>query len=94
MTTNGIRQVQRYDNILEALQRALPSSVHIAGGAVRDTILERPIKDVDVFLHHTAGEAAAALLRTKFGCQGWRMGAVRALFGPDASARRQVRKGR
>jgi hypothetical protein len=67
MTTNGIRQVQHYDSVLEALQQALPSSVHIAGGAVRDTILERPIKDLDVFLHHTAGEAAAALLRTKFG---------------------------
>jgi Poly A polymerase head domain len=66
-TTNGIRQVQHYDNILEALQRAIPGSVHIAGGAVRDTILDRPIRDIDIFLHHTAGDPAAALLRTKFG---------------------------
>jgi hypothetical protein len=67
MTTNGNRKVQHYDNMLEALQRAIPGSVHIAGGAVRDTILDRPIKDVDIFLHHSAGDAAAALLRTEFG---------------------------
>jgi Poly A polymerase head domain len=67
MTTNGIRQVQHYDNILEALQRAIPGSIHIAGGAVRDTILGRPIKDIDIFLHHTAGDVAATLLRSEFG---------------------------
>src|SRR5262245_54600161 len=67
MTTNGFRQVQHYDNVLEALQRAIPGSVHIAGGAVRDTILERPIRDIDIFLHHTGGDPAAALLRSKFG---------------------------
>jgi hypothetical protein len=67
MTSNGIRQVQHYGNILEALQRAIPSSVHIAGGAVRDTILNRPIRDIDIFLHHSAGDQAAALLRAKFG---------------------------
>jgi hypothetical protein len=67
MTTNGIRQVQHYGDILGALQRATHGPVHIAGGAVRDTILERPIRDIDIFLHHTAGETAAALLRTEFG---------------------------
>jgi hypothetical protein len=67
MTTNETRRVQHYDNILEALQRAIPGSVHIAGGAVRDTILGRPIRDIDIFLHHTAGEEAAVLLRTEFG---------------------------
>src|SRR5262249_23202561 len=67
MTTNGTRQVQYYGNILEALQRAIPGSVHIAGGAVRDTILDRPILDIDIFLPHTAGDPAAALLRTEFG---------------------------
>jgi hypothetical protein len=66
MTTNGNRQVQFYGGILEALQRAIPGSVHIAGGAVRDTILDRPIRDIDIFLQHTAGEEAAALLRTRF----------------------------
>jgi Poly A polymerase head domain len=65
--TNGNRQVQHYANILEALQQAIPGSVHIAGGAVRDTILGRPIRDIDIFLHHLAGDPAAALLRTKFG---------------------------
>jgi len=67
LTTNGTRQVQYYGNILEALQRALPGHPHIAGGAVRDTILERPIRDVDVFIHDDAGDAAAALLRIDFG---------------------------
>jgi hypothetical protein len=67
MTTNGTRQVQYYDNVLEVLQRAVPGQVHIAGGAVRDTILERPIRDVDIFIHHSFGYQAAALLRTKFG---------------------------
>jgi hypothetical protein len=66
-TATPIRKVQHYDNILEALQRALPGSPHIAGGAVRDTILERPIRDIDIFLHHADGEQAVALLRTKFG---------------------------
>jgi hypothetical protein len=67
MTINGIRQVQYYGTILEALQQAIPDSVHIAGGAVRDTILDRPIRDVDIFLPHTAGDQAAALLRAEFG---------------------------
>jgi hypothetical protein len=67
MTANGIRQVQYYDNILEALQRAIPGSVHIAGGAVRDTILGRPIRDVDIFLSNVDAEPAAALLRAEFG---------------------------
>jgi hypothetical protein len=66
MTTNGTRRVQHYGNILEALQRAISGSVHIAGGAVRDTILDRPIRDIDIFLPHTAGEEAAGLLRTRF----------------------------
>jgi len=67
MATNGNRRVQYYGGVLEALQRAIPGSVHIAGGAVRDTLLDRPIKDVDVFLHHVAGDQAAALLRSEFG---------------------------
>jgi hypothetical protein len=66
MTTNGIRKVQHYDNILEALQRALPGHPHIAGGAVRDTLLERQIRDVDIFLHDDACDKAADLLRSRF----------------------------
>ena len=61
------RKVHYYDGILEALQRALPGRPHIAGGAVRDTILERPIRDVDIFLHEPAADEAAALLRSEFG---------------------------
>jgi hypothetical protein len=67
MATNGIRKVQHYDNILEALQRALPGHPHIAGGAVRDTLLERQIRDIDVFVRADASDKAAALLRTSFG---------------------------
>src|SRR5262245_35721796 len=67
MTANETRQVQYYDNILEALQQTIPGSVHIAGGAVRDTILDRPIKDIDIFLPHAAADTAAALLRSTFG---------------------------
>ena len=67
MTMNGTRKVQYYGTILEALQRAVPSSVHIAGGAVRDTILDRPIRDVDIFLSNTDADPAAVLLRAKFG---------------------------
>ena len=67
MTMNGTRKVQYYGTILEALQRAVPSSVHIAGGAVRDSILDRPIRDVDIFLSNTDADPAAVLLRAKFG---------------------------
>jgi hypothetical protein len=66
MTTNGIRKVQHYNTILETLQQALPGWVHIAGGAVRDTLLDRLIRDVDIFLQHSDGDRAAALLRTEF----------------------------
>jgi hypothetical protein len=62
-----MRKVQHYDNVLEALQRTLPGSPHIAGGAVRDTILEREIRDIDIFVRHDTATAAAALLRSDFG---------------------------
>ena len=53
-----------YADILEALQRApLKGPIHIAGGAVRDTILERPIRDIDLFMPNVSIDAAAALLR-------------------------------
>ena len=56
----------RYNLILEAIQKFCPTA-HIAGGAVRDTLLERPIKDIDLFLDEAATDEAAALLRSKFG---------------------------
>jgi hypothetical protein len=68
MTTNGLRKVQHYDNLLEALQRALPGSPHIAGGAVRDTLLERQIRDIDIFVRDgVTSNNAADLLRSDFG---------------------------
>jgi tRNA nucleotidyltransferase/poly(A) polymerase len=39
--------LERYNPILSAIQN-LDASAHIAGGAVRDTLLERPIRDVDL----------------------------------------------
>jgi hypothetical protein len=64
-----MRTVQHYHSILKALQRTLACKPHIAGGAVRDTILERPIRDIDIFLYddERATNQAAALLRSDFG---------------------------
>ena len=58
--------LERYNSMLGAIQ-ALDATAHIAGGAVRDTLLERPIRDVDVFLSEGATNAAAGLLRSQFG---------------------------
>lgn len=60
-----MHRVQDYSGVLEALKRGLPtdSAVHIAGGAVRDTILGRDIRDVDFFLDDTCSDAATPLLR-------------------------------
>jgi hypothetical protein len=60
-------KVQDYDPILEVLQRAGLGLAHIAGGAVRDTILGREIKDIDIFLPVVHTDAGAALLRSRFG---------------------------
>jgi hypothetical protein len=62
--------LERYNSILSAI-RALDPTAHIGGGAVRDTLLERPIKDVDLFLNGGPGQSilqdAAKLLRSDFG---------------------------
>jgi hypothetical protein len=58
--------LEKYAAILGTIQDLCPTA-HIAGGAVRDTILDRPIKDIDLFLPNTATESAAQLLRTRFG---------------------------
>ena len=61
-------KLQYYTDILEALQRApLKGPIHIAGGAVRDAILGRPIRDIDLFMPNVSIDAAVALLRDKFG---------------------------
>jgi hypothetical protein len=58
--------LEKYAAILGTIQDLCPTA-HIAGGAVRDTILDRPIKDIDLFLPDTETDAAAQLLRTRFG---------------------------
>src|SRR5215207_11707674 len=58
--------LERYNSMLSAVQ-ALDARAHIGGGAVRDTLLERPIRDVDLFLAEAATDAAASLLRSEFG---------------------------
>jgi hypothetical protein len=61
-------KLQYYTDIMEELQRApLKGPIHIAGGAIRDTILKRPIRDIDLFLPNVSLDEAAALLRDKFG---------------------------
>jgi hypothetical protein len=55
-----------YTAILVVLQRGAPEA-HIAGGAVRDTILHKPIHDIDVFMGDEHVEGAAALLRSACG---------------------------
>jgi hypothetical protein len=58
--------LDRYNPILSELQKLDPLA-HIAGGAIRDTLLERPIKDIDLFLGDYGIDKAAALLRSEFG---------------------------
>ena len=55
-----------YTDVLATLQQIAPEA-HIAGGAVRDTILKKPICDIDVFMKDEHVEAAAALLRSSCG---------------------------
>ena len=44
-----MQTVTDYATVLAKLQQVAPEA-HIAGGAVRDTILHKPIKDIDVFM--------------------------------------------
>jgi hypothetical protein len=53
-----------YTEVLAALQQIAPEA-HIAGGAVRDTILQKQIHDIDVFMQDEHVEEAAALLRSQ-----------------------------
>lgn len=52
-----------YATVLATLQQIAPDA-HIAGGAVRDTILQKQIHDIDVFMKDEHLEEAAALLRS------------------------------
>jgi hypothetical protein len=55
-----------YADLLKALRSHAPDA-HVAGGAVRDTILRKPIRDVDIFMADRHLAEAAVILRTKFG---------------------------
>jgi hypothetical protein len=55
--------VSDYAMVLAKLQQIAPEA-HIAGGAVRDTILQKQIHDIDVFMKDEHVEEAAALLRS------------------------------
>lgn len=52
-----------YATVLASLQQVAPEA-HIAGGAVRDTLLKKQIHDIDVFMEDAHVEEAAALLRS------------------------------
>jgi len=53
-----------YTAVLATLQQIAPEA-HIAGGAVRDTILQKQIHDIDVFMLDEHVEEAATLLRSQ-----------------------------
>jgi hypothetical protein len=58
--------LEHYNPILTTIKDLCPTA-HIGGGAVRDTLLERPIKDIDLFLDDAATDEAATLLRSQHG---------------------------
>jgi hypothetical protein len=60
---NANKTVFDYGELLAGLQQITPEA-HIAGGAVRDTILQKPIHDIDVFMDNYHVDEAAALLRS------------------------------
>jgi Poly A polymerase head domain len=65
-TTNGVtKNVDdvRLQNSPRHLQQIAPEA-HIAGGAVRDTILQKQLHDIDVFVSDAHVEEAAALPRS------------------------------
>src|SRR6516165_7479199 len=59
------QMLERYNPILNAIRELCPTA-HIGGGAVRDSLLERPIKDIDLFLDDVATNDAAELMRSQF----------------------------
>jgi hypothetical protein len=58
-----MRTVSDYTNILATLQQIAPEA-HIAGGSVRDTLLQKQIHDIDVFMGDEHVEETATLLRS------------------------------
>jgi hypothetical protein len=53
-----------YTEILTGVIQRVAPEAHIAGGAVRDTLLHKPINDIDVFMSDEHMGEAAALLRS------------------------------
>jgi hypothetical protein len=78
-----------YATVLAALQEIAPEA-HIAGGAVRDTILQKQIHDIDVFMQDEHVEEAAALLRSK--CSYVKVGEWKQYLGFSDPAMRRVAK--
>ena len=60
---NANKTIYDYTAILKSLQQVAPEA-HIAGGAVRDTILKKQVHDIDVFMADEHVEEAAARLRS------------------------------
>ena len=50
-----------WKQVLDRIQRVQPSAI-IAGGALRDIILRRPVKDVDIFINASTGVYPAQIL--------------------------------
>jgi len=71
--------VSDYTTVLSTLQQIAPGA-HIAGGAVRDTILQKQIQHIDVFMSVEHVEEAAALLRS--GCSYVKVGEWKQYLGP------------
>ena len=83
-----------YAAILATLQQIAPEA-HIAGGAVRDTILQKSIQDIDVFMSDEHVEQAAARLPLRMQLrQGRRMETVSRVFRSGHDACGQIREGR
>jgi hypothetical protein len=57
--------VHRYADILESIRTIAPAA-HIAGGAVRDTLVGKPLRDIDIFMDDAEVEEAATYLRSHF----------------------------
>src|SRR5262245_27382898 len=58
-------QLSTYEAILDRIQGIAPEA-HIAGGAVRDALLGKAIKDIDIFMGHEGKDEVAAMLRSEF----------------------------
>lgn len=67
-----------YAAILATLREIAPAA-HIAGGAVRDSILQKSIQDIDVFMSEEHVEQAAARLR--FACSYVKVGEWKQYLG-------------